>query len=183
MDSGEQHISDDYWSRIASQKRQIFNVRAESLRERTRGERMLARVASALADPRFFAAELLFHALWIGLNLNLTGWIPAWDPFPFSALTGLASVQALLIALLLLMHSQNELRIDEVREETDLQVALHAERETTRLLQMVIELHEKLGIESKVPGDELDEMQQPLDPNQLRDVTAQQIEETEKDSA
>ncbi len=181
MKSGEQQ-GDGYWNRVASQKRQIFNVRAEALRERSWGERILARVARTIADRRFFFAELLFHAVWIALNLNLTERVPAWDPYPFSLLTGLASLQALLIALLLLMHSQSELRIDQVREETDLQVALHAERETTRLLQMVTELHERLGIKTRVPHEELEEMRQPLDPSQLRQVTAQQIDEIEEDA-
>ena len=181
MNSGEQRYDDEYWNQVASQKRQIFNVRAEALRERSWGDRALARVARAIADRRFFFGELSFHLAWIVLNSIALPGVSPWDPYPFSLLTGLASLQALLIALLLLMHSQSELRIDQVREETDLQVALHAERETTRLLQMVTEIHDRLGIRSEVPEDELREMRQPLDPNQLRTVTAQQISETERE--
>jgi len=84
MNSGEQR--DDYWNQVASQKQQIFNVRAEALRERSRGERMLARVARTFADRRFFLGELMFHLAWV-LNSHVVPGVPAWDPSPFPLMT------------------------------------------------------------------------------------------------
>jgi uncharacterized membrane protein len=63
-------------------------------------------------------------------------------------LGGLASMQALFIGLLILMYAQHESHIAEGREEVDLQVALHSERETSKVLRMLTELHNSLVIRS-----------------------------------
>ncbi|HET6566685.1 MAG TPA: DUF1003 domain-containing protein [Rhodothermales bacterium] len=171
-----------YWDDVREQKQEILNIRAGALKERGPGERLLARIAHVLGHPTFFLVEALFHLGWLLLN---SGWIPGitpWDPYPFSFLLSFASVQALFIALLILMHSQEETRIRELREETDLQVALHSERESTKLLQMMVDVHRALGIPLAPNEQELREMMNPLDPERLRATTEEHLDESERDA-
>src|SRR5690606_23965165 len=99
---------------------------------------------------------------------------------PFSLLTGLASAQALFIGLLILMYEERSAEVEEVRAETELQVSLHAERETTKLLRMMAEVHRALGIRSEEHDAELAEMEQPLDPERLRETTEDELEREEE---
>ena len=165
-----------YWRRLSRQKEQILNVRAEAARKRSRLERALVATARSIAHPLFFAAEIAFHLVWVVLNAFLLPPALRWDSYPFPLLTGLASLQALLIGLLILMYEERSAAVQEVREETELQVNLHAERETTKLLRMMAEVHDALGIRSAEHDAELEEMAQPLDPQRLRDSTESQLE-------
>lgn len=158
-----------YWRRLRRQKQEILSVRADAVRRRTPLERLLAAVARRLAHPAFFAAEAALHLVWVALNAGWVAGVRPWDPYPFPLLAGIDSMQALGIALLILMHQERDARVAELREETELQVALHDERETTKLLRMMRELHDALGVRGAERNEELDEMSEPLDPQRLRE--------------
>lgn len=167
-------------TQLQRSKDEIINVRAEAARSRTPLQRALVRVARAISHPWFFAAELALHTGWVVMN---TGWVPGispWDPYPFGLLAGLASVQALFIGLLILMYAEQESRMGEVREEMELQVALHDERETSKVLRMLTEIQDALGIHGAERDRELELMSKPIDPEQLREVTRQHIEEADE---
>lgn len=169
-----------YWKRVDRQKDEILVVREDALRRRTLLQRWLERVAQTLAHPAFFLGEAAFHVLWVLAN---SGWVPditPWDPYPFGFLFGLASVQAFFVGLLILMHTRFESRIGELREEIDLQVALHAERETTKLLRMVAEVQRALGITSCEFDAELREMAQPLRPDRLMRETEEHLDDAKR---
>lgn len=171
-----------YWRELHRQKDEILNIRADAARHRTPLERVLAATAKRLADPTFFAAEVVFHLLWVALNAYLLPESLRWDPYPFSLLTGFASIQALFIGLLILMYEERSAAVDEIRQETELQVNLHTERETTKLLRMMAEVHHALGLRSQERDPELEQMEQPLDPARLRDHTEEQIDEAEREA-
>ena len=168
-----------YWNRLRQQKEQVLNVRASIAQRRTGFQRIQVAAGKLVTRPLFFVAELVFHLGWLALN----GWLLPrglrWDPYPFSLLTGLASTQGLFIGLLILMYEEQGSRVEEVREETGLQVSLHTEREATKLLRMVAEIHEALAIPSREFDEELREMAQPLDPERLKDTTEKEIERAE----
>ncbi len=168
-----------YWAKVEGQKEDILNVRADAARRWGPFERGLARAARLLAHPAFFTAELVFHVAWVVLNLGVVPGVRPWDPPPFGMLGGLASTQALFIGLLILMYEVRDARIGELREETDLQVSLHAERETTKLIQLVLDVHEALGIRTAEGDADLPEMARPLDPAQLRDDTERRLRDAD----
>src|SRR5688500_4129664 len=95
-------------------KREILNVRAEAVRQRTPLQRALTRIASILSSPIFFISEVVFHLGWIALNSGAVPGVRPWDPFPFAFLTGTASVQALFIGLLILMYAEHDSHISDV---------------------------------------------------------------------
>lgn len=164
-----------YWRRLRRQKDAILNVRAAETRWLTPLERGLRAAARGLAHPVFLAAEVVFHLGWVALNTVGIFAALRWDPYPFPLLAGVASVQALFIGLLILMYEERSARVEEVREETELQVALHTEREATKLLRMVAEIQTALGIPTREQDEELAEMAQPLDPDRLRETTRDQL--------
>lgn len=140
--------------------------------------RFAVRAGDALAHPLFFLGAVVFHFGWVWLNVRAISPIEPFDPNPFPLLAMIASAEAPFIALLILMRQQRDARIAQLRDEVILQTALHAERETSKLLRMMEELQNGLGVASREHDDELEEMKQPIDPDRLlRDVEPEVEEE------
>lgn len=113
------------------------------------------------ASPFFLAAHFLWFAAWILWNTGAFGLEP-FDPYPFGFLTLIVSLEAIFLAIFVLVAQKREAAIAELREEISLQVSLRLEQEVTKTLQLVAGLYTRLG--HKVGEDpELREMLQPLD--------------------
>ena len=131
----------------------------------------MTRVASS---PWFFTAHIVWFGAWIGVNINLTPVTP-FDPFPFGLLTMIVSLEAIFLAIFVLMAQGREASIAELREELTLQVNLRMEAEVTKTLQLVAGLYTRLG--HRVGDDpELREMLQPLDAKLIERELMEQIQ-------
>ncbi len=159
---------------------EIMNVREEVLRRQSRLSAAIGRIGQALARPGFFAGLLAFHVLWVLVNLRWVPWKP-WDPYPFTFLATLASAEAPFITLLILMNQSRNRRIAELREETDLQISLHVEREVTMALRLLHSLHQHFGIPVKQDPRIMKEMEENLDPEALLDHLRKHIRAEEGD--
>lgn len=127
---------------------------------------VLRSAGAALAHPVLFAAAAALHLGWVVANVGVLG-IEAWDPPPFMLLATIASVEAPLLALLILMRQQSDAKIAELREETALQISLHSERQTTTLIRLALEIQERLGVETNLDREKLDLMTDELEPDEV----------------
>ncbi|AMY10680.1 putative membrane protein [Luteitalea pratensis] len=86
-------------------------------------------------------ASLILHALWFSCWVTANAVLPTpFDPFPFSLLTSIVSLEAIFLSLFVL-NSQNRLTRDsDQRAQIDLQVNLLAEQEMTLVLRMLRDL-------------------------------------------
>jgi uncharacterized membrane protein len=112
---------------------------------------VVERVSDAAARAGGSSASLLFHAVffaaWLAVNLRLVPGVPAFDPFPFGLLTTIVSLEAIFLALFILI-SQNRLsRQAERREHLDLQINLLAEQESTMALRLLRRLCDHAGMD------------------------------------
>ena len=105
--------------------------------------------------------------------------VEPWDPYPFTFLATIASVEAPFISLLVLMRQHRDERIAELREEIDLQVSLHIEREVTAALRMLGEVQHALRVQTRMDGETLQQMEQPLDAEHLMDHLEKHLDESE----
>jgi len=135
-------------ARILEQNiRTIINSRRVAAEQRT-GEDRLADTITDVSGRMFF---VYFHILWFGvwilINLGYFG-IEPFDPFPFGLLTMIVSLEAIFLSTFVLI-SQNRLSAEaDRRADLDLQIGLLAEHELTRVLKMLDEIQDKLGIEN-----------------------------------
>ena len=83
--------------------------------------------------------------MWIGGSI-VSG-AKAFDPFPFNLLTLSVSLEAIFLSTFILISENRQSRIDERRSHLDLQINLLAEQESTKTLQLLKEIAEKLGID------------------------------------
>ena len=98
-------------------------------------------MSDAIAKVAGSAAFVAFHAVlftvWITLNVGLVPSVPIFDPYPFSFLTLVVSLEAIFLSIFVLMSQNRAARLGDRRAHLDLQVDLLAERELTAMLHML----------------------------------------------
>ncbi len=125
--------------------RTILRLRMQSDRERG----IQDRIADLITD---FSGQLVFvyvHIIWFGgwilLNTGNFGVRP-FDSYPYGLLTMVVSLEAIFLSTFVLI-SQNRMGQDaENRANLNLQIALLTENEVTRVLQMLDEIQDRMGI-------------------------------------
>jgi uncharacterized membrane protein len=86
----------------------------------------------------------------VGFNLGLPK--PARiDPFPFPLLTLVLSVEAIFLAIFILISQNRAALVSEKRSHLDLQLNFLSEQENTKLLQMLEQIGNAVGAE--ITGD------------------------------
>lgn len=100
--------------------------------------------------------------VWVALNLGAIRAIPPWDP-SFVILAMVASVEAIFLSTFVLINQNRMAELSERRAELDLQISLLNEHETTRLIEMMSALTERLKVPTPA-DDELPQLAQNVDP-------------------
>ncbi len=121
----------------------VAELAKKSARHRSRFEHLSDRVTYLAGTT----GSLLLHGAWF------SGWIAAnvllpraFDPFPFSRLAALVSLEAIFLTLFVL-SSQNRLKYEtDQRAQIELQVNLLAEQEMTLVLRMLKDLCQRSNV-------------------------------------
>jgi uncharacterized membrane protein len=120
----------------------IFVHEQDQLKKQSIPEKVAHTVAQWAGTVSFIAVHLAIFIGWT--TLNLTVW--QFDPFPFTLLTTLVSLEAILLSGFLLL-SQNRLAEEaDKRHKLDLQINLLAERESTAILRLLDKIAERLDV-------------------------------------
>ena len=149
-------------------RRKIFkSMKAKANAKRTTMERMADWLTSSFGSIIFLLFNVFLFIAWILINTNQVKEISPFDPFPFSLLTTIVSLEAIILAIFVLISQNRSAKIDDLREETHLQLNLISEREITKLMKMMALLLEKQG---------MDLSQDPELKKMLRPVSEEEIE-------
>jgi uncharacterized membrane protein len=93
----------------------------------------------------FVYLHLAIFVFWILANLSWIPGVPSWDP-SFVMLAMIASVEAIFLSTFVLISQNQMAAAAEQRAELDLQISLLAEHEITKLVEVVLEIADKMGI-------------------------------------
>jgi uncharacterized membrane protein len=129
----------------------ICEMERRALQSRTLGERIGDFVASISGRIAFVVFHVVWFGLWIGVNSGVFSSFKPFDPYPFSFLTFVVSLEAIFLSLFILMSQNRFDRQAENRTQLDLQINLLAELEATKALQMLRALCEHNGL--KIASD------------------------------
>jgi uncharacterized membrane protein len=152
------------------------NIRALLARRQAEEQRKgwQDRVSDAITrftgSMRFVVLLVVLFGLWVAINV---GWLPLprFDP-SFVILAMVASVEAIFLSTFVLI-SQNRMAAQaDQRAELDLQVSLLAEHEITRLVSLVGQMAQRMGIED-AQNPELGELAKDVHPEKVLDAIAQ----------
>jgi uncharacterized membrane protein len=154
----------------------VKSLRAQADAQRRWSDRFADRITALTGSMPFLVVNVAWFGVWIIINL---GWIPRvepFDPFPFGLLTMIVSLEAIVLAITVLISQNRGASLDDLREEVHLQVNVLAERELTKIMEMVVRLLDKHDID--MSGDvELRAMLRPADVEDLERVIEEEMEE------
>ena len=119
--------------------------------ERTTSDRVARTVARFCGSMKFVWVHVFGFAGWI--TLNLVPGVRHIDPFPFTFLTFIVSLEAIFLSTFILISQNQDTRISERRNHLDLQINLLSEQENTKMLMMLQAIAEKVGAEMEVDED------------------------------
>lgn len=121
----------------------IRQLEEAALARRTRADRVAAAIARFCGRMSFVFIHVLVFAGWIAYNT--LPWFKAFDPYPFTFLTLVVSLEAIFLSTFILISQNYDMRVSERRNQLDLQINLLAEQENTKALQMLERITKKLG--------------------------------------
>ena len=146
----------------------ILRQRHEREQQKTSREEKIANTITRLSGSMpFVYGHAALVGLWVLWNV---GWIPGLKPFDptFVILATTASVEAIFLSTFVLI-SQNRVAVQTSRrDELELHMTLLAERETTRLLSLMLAVAKKLDV-AEMHDPELDELQKTVEPEEILD--------------
>jgi uncharacterized membrane protein len=148
-------------------------IKAQHSADRSRMEIIADRLIGTASSTPFLLLHAVAFVIWIAWNLPGVP-LPQFDPYPYGMLTTIVSLEAIFLAIFVLMTQSREARIGELREELTLQVNLRMEEEITKTLHLVAGLYSRLGM-VLADDPELKAMLEPLDPKRIEDDLAEQI--------
>ncbi|MEN9328377.1 MAG: hypothetical protein RI947_1185 [Candidatus Parcubacteria bacterium] len=155
-------------------RRMIRSMKSQADAKRTVPEKIADTVTSIIGSIWFLNLNILWFFAWLMVNLEFLPFFPPFDPFPFGLLTTAVSLEAIVLSIFVLISQNRAAKIDDLREEIDLQIDIITEQEITKLMQLQVLLLKKNGID--VSDDkELQEMLKPLSTNKVQNVLEKQM--------
>src|SRR6476619_6328272 len=113
------------------------------------------KVAEVIAK---FCGSMTFvwvHIIWFGVwtVINIGPGMPHIDPFPFTFLTLVVSLEAIFLSTFILISQNHDAKISERRNHLDLQINLLSEQENTKMIMMLQAIARKVGAEIEPDHD------------------------------
>lgn len=152
----------------------IHSLKMRADENRSLAEKMADVATRAFGSMTFLIANVLFFAAWLVINTGILPGVEPFDPFPFGLLTTIVSLEAIILAIFVLISQNRAEKVADLRQEVDLQVDRIAEQELTKLLHMVSMLLEKHGIDVS-DDDDLQAMLGPTNVEELEQALTEQV--------
>ncbi len=127
----------------------IMKLERDAINSRSAAEHLADKVTTFAGSTPFVILHIVWFGVWIIANVGLIPGLPAFDPFPFSFLTLVVSLEAIFLTLLVLMSQNRMIKEADKRTHLDLQLNMLAEQESTVLLRLVHRIGRHLGLEEE----------------------------------
>ncbi len=157
---------------VQRRRKAIMSLKARADAKRSFAEKLADVLTSKFGSVTFLILNLIWFAIWIPINMNLIPGVEPFDPFPFGLLTMVVSLEAIALAVIVLISQNREARISELREEIDLQINTISDSELTKVLALLEIIMKKQGIDVNKP--DIKKLLKPID-------SAEMIAELEKE--
>src|ERR1700683_894384 len=138
----------------------IVRQEEEALERRSRSERLADAVGSFAGSLLFVVLHLVLLVAWLLINNGKIPRARPFDSYPFSLLGVIVAVEAVILSSFILMRQNRMMRRGERRDHLNLQVDLLAEKEITKLLQMVRAICGQMGLQNIMEDKEIRELSQ-----------------------
>ena len=135
--------------------RAVSQWEAAALERRSTVQQFCDRITARIGTGVVLVSHLAWFTGWLAINTGLVPAVAPFDPFPFPLLTMIVSLEAIFLALFVLI-SQNRLAHQaDTRSHLDLQIDLLAEREMTAAIQLLWDLTAHFGIKVSLTPEQI----------------------------
>ena len=141
----------------------IIEIEKVQKQNRTVGEKISEAIAA-------FCGSMVFvwvHVAWFGGWVLINSVFPVYqfDPFPYTFLTLVVSLEAIFLSTFILISQNHETQLTERRNHLDLQINMLSEQENTKMLHMLTLIGEKVGISTDDPA--MEALKEEIEPEKL----------------
>ncbi|MDB5203919.1 MAG: hypothetical protein JWQ27_3328 [Ferruginibacter sp.] len=127
----------------------ILDMEKGAVNSRSAAERVADKTTKFAGSTPFIIIHAVWFIFWITVNENLVPGIKPFDPYPFSFLTLVVSLEAIFLTLLVLMSQNRMTKEADKRAHLDLQINMLDEQETTMILRIVKNISTHLGLQDE----------------------------------
>ena len=153
----------------------ISSIKAKEDRKRTSLEKTADRLTKSFGTVPFLVVHVIWFFTWTLVNSRLIPDLIPFDPFPFGLLTMIVSLEAIFLTVIVLISQNREERINNLRQESNLQLDIQTEKKITKILYLTALLLKKHGLDLK-KDEEVQKLIQPVDINKIEKVLEKEIE-------
>jgi len=150
----------------------ILRLEEAANQQRSRSELIAEGIARFCGSMKFVWVHVIWFSVWVLIN-SFPG-VKHLDPFPFTFLTLVVSLEAIFLSTFILISQNHDTRISERRNHLDLQINLLSEQENTKMIEMLQAIAKKVGADLN-HDYHLEQLSQETQPEKL----LQQIEQHE----
>lgn len=151
----------------------VQSYRAKADAKRTWSDKFADKLTLKFGSVLFLALNAVWFLVWISINTNMIPGIEPFDPFPFGLLTMIVSLEAIFLAIIVLISQNRDAKVAELREEIDLQVNSIAETEVSKIIEMLALLLKKEGI--KIDDPDVEDMTRPIRNQDIERILERQL--------
>jgi uncharacterized membrane protein len=135
--------------KVTRRRRVIRSFEAKALANRSFSHKIADMITESVGSIAFLNLNIYWFFMWIILNTNIIPGIVPFDPYPFGFLTMIVSLEAILLSIFVLLSQNRAAKLDSLRSELQLQVNLITEEEITKVLEIITEMRDKMGIKKE----------------------------------
>ena len=138
----------------------MAKLEGQFLEERTRIEKASDAIGSFVGTMWFVLVHVTWFSAWFAINTGLVRGIRPFDPYPFIFLSMAVSVEGVLLTTFVLMKQNRMAKRADLRDQLNLQIDLLAEKEVTKILQLLRSVAGQMGLEEAAEEPEVKELSQ-----------------------
>jgi len=127
------------------------------------GEKLSEAIATFCGSMTFVYVHIVWFGGWIIVNSLFKKY--QFDPFPYTFLTLVVSLEAIFLSTFILISQNHETKLTERRNQLDLQVNMLAEQESTKTLELLQKVAEKVGVSHDDP--DMEALKEKMEPAKL----------------
>jgi uncharacterized membrane protein len=169
------HVQATNPDHVAETVGEIVELENRSRVEMTGSDRLADLITAFAGSMLFVGLHVIWFGGWILLNLPFLG--IEFDPYPFGLLTMIVSLEAIFLSTFVLISQNRQALHADRRAKVDLEVNVISEREITKLIELVSDIHSHMnGRKEHDPGAQKMMEQTPV--SRLADA----VDEAEKEA-
>jgi len=174
MGNGDKRDESPALANLRRRRRVIHSIEKRLDERMTLLERLSGKLVGWFGSIWFLVLNAILFFVWIWVNMGLVPGVAPFDPFPFILLTMVVSLEAIFLAIFVLISQNQEARVSKLREEIDIQVNMISEQEITKVIHLLSYLMKHLNVPIE-KDPELKRMMRPLDTKEIEEELERQL--------